>query len=378
MSLKSQFKHLDQFLTNHRHLWQLQAFHCRNLPFSSALNQALSEANITALVPTDAWLKDFLLSDKPDINIDYAPQHLTFNEREKRFISEQKLQQIAAVGFWQTNNTPAVEWCSGLGHLSKLLAQSKLKPMLAIEHQQAMVEKGQRQANALDLPVTFMQADVLTLNVASIAKDYPEAIALHACGDLHQTLLQQSQHFKQLSIVPCCYHLTVDKTYLPLSKAGQASRLTLSRADLSLCLQETVTACKKMPKLNDKQVLWRLAFDELQRELRNVDEYLPLSNIKKSQLNDSFETFIDWALSKKNLSKPEIIDYAGYLEKGQKRLAITRKIEWLQSAFKREIEYWLLLDKALFLEEQGFEVALFECWPKAISPRNVMILAVKC
>lgn len=373
MSLKSQFKHLDQFLTNHRHLWQLQAFHCQTLPFSDATNKALATAYQAGKKSTG----EFLTSARPSISFAPNPKPLIFSERQKRHISEQKHQQIAAIAAWQNNGVPAVEWCSGLGHLSKLLAQSLNKPMLAIEYQQTLVTKGQQQAKALELPVTFLQADVLTLGVNAISQNYPEAIALHACGDLHQRLIKQSQHFQKLSIVPCCYHLTQEAVYQPLSKAGKQSALQLSRADLSLCLQETVTACKKMPKLNDQQVMWRLAFDELQRDIRAVNEYLPLPSIKKSQLNGTFAAFIGWALEKKGLKKPAHIDYAFYLQQGEKRLKTTRQIEWLQSAFKREIELWLLHDKALYLQEQGFAVELFECFEKSVSPRNIMLVAHK-
>ena len=43
--------------------------------------------------------------------------------------------------------------------------------------------------------------------------------------------------------------------------------------------------------------------------------------------------------------------------------------------FRRPLELWLLLDRCLYLVEQGYSVRLGEFCPTSLSPRNLLILA---
>ena len=52
-------------------------------------------------------------------------------------------------------------------------------------------------------------------------------------------------------------------------------------------------------RLREQEVIWRLAFDCLQREVRGVDEYLPVPNLQKSLLAGSCEALCDWAAERK-------------------------------------------------------------------------------
>ncbi len=45
----------------------------------------------------------------------------------------------------------------------------------------------------------------------------------------------------------------------------------------------------------------------------------------------------------------------------------------LRSHFARLIEIYLILDRALFLQDQGFEVQVFQLFDDRISPRNLAI-----
>lgn len=57
-------------------------------------------------------------------------------------------------------------------------------------------------------------------------------------------------------------------------------------------------------RLRTIELTWRLGFDLLQRELRGVDEYLPLPNLQKSWLSGSFVDFAHWAVGVKGLTIP--------------------------------------------------------------------------
>ena len=52
-------------------------------------------------------------------------------------------------------------------------------------------------------------------------------------------------------------------------------------------------------------------------------------------------------------------------------------MELVRHLFRRPLEIWLLLDRALFLEEQGYRVEVGTFCPKPTTPRNLLIRAVR-
>ncbi len=52
-------------------------------------------------------------------------------------------------------------------------------------------------------------------------------------------------------------------------------------------------------------------------------------------------------------------------------------MELVRHLFRRPLEIWLALDRALFLEEQGYEVELGAFCDKPMTPRNLLIRAVR-
>ncbi|MBW7436181.1 hypothetical protein, partial [Escherichia coli] len=51
------------------------------------------------------------------------------------------------------------------------------------------------------------------------------------------------------------------------------------------------------------------------------------------------------------------------------------KLSLVQQGFRRLLEMWLVCDKALFLEEQGYQVSVNEFCPREVTPRNLLIHA---
>ena len=50
-------------------------------------------------------------------------------------------------------------------------------------------------------------------------------------------------------------------------------------------------------------------------------------------------------------------------------------MELVRHLFRRPLELWLVLDRALFLQEQGYRVELREFCPRHLTPRNILIHA---
>jgi len=202
-------------------------------------------------------------------------------------------------------------------------------------------------------------------------------VALHACGDLHARLLHLSisQGCRQLALAPCCYNRIQTPEYQPLSQAASRSDLRLSRDDLALPLSETVTAGARDRRQRNQSMAWRLGFDLLQRTLRGEDSYLPTPSLPSAWLKKSFEQYCRDLAELKGLPQPARQDWNALERHGWQRLAEVRNLELVRALFRRPLELWLIMDRALLLAEHGYQVRWGTFCPSELTPRNIMLLA---
>ena len=422
--LRTLFSQSDALLHRYRHFWQRQPFYspdlrqCDNLP--QGLRQALNALSPDAFYSLSQdpeqsarWLSPWLTDagalqeltrqiPKPAAVADNLFQPLATGIPGRKW---QQIQQFSA----QLQFSPAttacsqvLEWCAGKGHLGRLVALQHQQRVLSLEWQPGLCQQGEALVTQLQrrypqLDQSFQQTDAHSPQALAEIAQSRAVVALHACGDLHTRLIRHSCQLSaaaapatplpQLAIAPCCYHLTADKVYQPLSQAGQRSALSLSRQDLKIPLQETVTGGRRIERLRDQELHWRLSFDSLRQQITGTEGYQPLPGFKKQLLSGSFADFVRWAVVNRQLASPEQLEQAECsewlqeatlqqaLQNGQARLLNVRKLEWLQRPFRRVLELWLVLDRALALEEAGFHVELRRFCDKTITPRNLLILA---
>lgn len=274
-----------------------------------------------------------------------------------------------------------VEWCSGKAHLGRLLARHRGVAVTAIERDAGLCEAGAALARRDRLPVSFRCADALAISAdAAALTPAAHAVALHACGDLHLALLRLGSEagVAALDIAPCCYHLTREHLWQPLSAALSGCALVslaLRREDLRLAVQETVTSSPRVIRQQQALAGWRLGFDSLQRELRGEDTYLPTPSRPARVLADGFPSFCADMCRHHDLDLPADADLERHLTRGQARLARVRRLELLRHACRRSLETLLVADRALFLGERGYSVLVRSFCNRPITPRNLLIQA---
>ncbi|MCY1349815.1 Methyltransferase domain protein [compost metagenome] len=269
-----------------------------------------------------------------------------------------------------------LDWCAGKGHLGHLLAWQGGEAT-CLEHDPALVEAGQQLSQRRHTPARHQLQDVLAADTARRVEPHHTPVALHACGDLHVRLLQlaSAAGCPQLAVAPCCYNRTTADHYQPLSTAAQISSLHLSRDDLGLPLSETVTAGARVKRQRDTSMARRLAFDLLQRDLRGLDDYLPTPSLPSAWLHKDFRSYCHHLAALKDLPPPGERDWSTLEAAGWQRLAAVRNLELLRALFRRPLELWLLLDRALYLQERGYRVRLGSFCPSQLTPRNLLLLA---
>ncbi|WP_040260167.1 methyltransferase [Pseudomonas massiliensis] len=392
-ALAFRFAELGEFLRQHQGLWRPKPFTSLTLPWEAEhpeLSQwlrgrSLEEAEAAALVPIDPlppggfahWAAEAArLSDPGDLPSRTPPPAAP---RLNRDVPGRKWAQVEAFAAHLAFVEPVehwLDWCGGKGHLGRRLLQPH-QQLTCLEFDPTLVDAGQALSDHHRLPAHHRRQDVMATDTRLAPEETP--VALHACGDLHVRLLRLAvaHGCRQLAIAPCCYNRTGDEGYQPLSRQGQALDLALDKDDLGLPANEAVTAGTRERRQRDLSMARRLGFDLLQRHLRGVDEYLPTPSLPSHWLAESFADYCRHLARCKSLALGEAIAWQVWEAQGWSRLAQVRNLERVRNLFRRPLELWLVLDRALYLVERGYQVRMGTFCEREVTPRNLLMLAEK-
>jgi hypothetical protein len=393
-ALLARFTALDAFLTAHQALWKPRPFTHLHLPWETSypeLAQWLRQRSLKAA--ENDHHQPSLIEDAPAPFPELAEISRTLSavaplpgrtleapaHRLNVDVPGRKWQQIEAFAarlHFATEPTHWLDWCAGKGHLGRRLLHGS-QSLTCLEYDPALIASGEQLSRHHHLPAIHLQQDVLAADAAQAIRPEHTPVALHACGDLHVRLMQlaSAAGCAQLAIAPCCYNRISAEHYQALSAPGKGSCLQLSIEDLSLPLTETVTAGARVRRQRDQSMARRLGFDLLQRQIRGCDDYLPTPSLPSAWLEKSFAQYcIDLAVLK-DLSTVGTPDWAALEAAGQQRLAQVRNLELVRGLFRRPLELWLVLDRALLLNEKGYDVRLGTFCETPLTPRNLMLLA---
>ncbi|QEY57723.1 methyltransferase [Pseudomonas sp. C27(2019)] len=397
-ALRERFLALDAFLFAQQKIWREKPFIQQHLLWELDFPELSTWLRARSLADAEACHTQPTTVAAPQPYRAWAQQaaqlthvgrfaSVALNERPVRMssgIAERKWQQIEAFAsavhgsagqaFTQAQNW--LDWCAGKGHLGRYLAWPDAN-LECLEFNPDLIGSGQAISHKYLAHAQHTLCDVMSAASTAPLQQANAVVALHACGDLHTHLVRQvgAQQAIALALAPCCYNRTQAEFYQPLSKQGQISKLQLTRDDLGLPLTATVTATARERRLRDQSMAWRLAFDILQRELRGIDDYLPTPSLSAAWFNKPFAQWCRDLAVLKNLAVVPERNWQMLEAQGWQRLAQVRNLELLRGLFRRPLELWLLLDQALFLQEQGFNVELGEFCAIELTPRNLLLLA---
>lgn len=396
--LRERFAAVDGFLFDQQNIWREKPFIQGRLSWEAEFPKLARWLRARSLAEAEACHADPTGICAPAPFRDWAEQSeqltrigrfrqtslLPRPARMQSGIPERKWLQIEAFAsalysgaqgaFAQTQSW--LDWCAGKGHLGRYLAWPEAR-LQCLEFNPALIGSGQAISQKYLAHAQHTLCDVMSIESKGPLQGSDAVVALHACGDLHTHLIRQVslQQTAALALAPCCYNRTQTQYYQALSSQGQASQLHFDLDDLGLPLMATVTASTRERRLRDQSMAWRLAFDLLQRELRGEDSYLPTPSLAAAWFSKTFAQWcIDLAALKALPSVPEQ-NWVALEAAGWQRLAEVRNLELVRGLFRRPLELWLLLDQALFLQEQGFSVELGEFCAQRLTPRNLLLLA---
>ena len=294
---------------------------------------------------------------------------------EPPHVPGRKWAQIRAfLGALAPDAGPAVDWCAGKGHLGRQLHLRGGGAVRCIERDARLCEEGE--ALARGLPLRFERRDVVADPPALAAGE--RIAALHACGHLHDALLARTRAARPrgLALAPCCYHLGADAhaSWQPHSRSGP--RAGLPDELVRLAVRETVTAPARVRRRRRTERTWRLAFEGLRRTLEpERPAYRPLPSISGRLLAAGFEAFCAQGAAHFGLALPRRLDTHHWLAVGAAADARARRLDLARAPWRRLLELRMVLDRALALAEEGYEVGVGTFCPRPLTPRDLLILA---
>jgi hypothetical protein len=249
--------------------------------------------------------------------------------------------------------------------------------IVALECQQNLAAQANRRAQRETKRLQSHQVDVMSADCETLFQSPRQVVALHACGALHERLISLcvSQQMPQLHLAPCCYHKRSTAIYHPYSAMGKAKDLALTKSDLHTAVMETVTAGATNVSQRKTLQIMRLGFDLLQRDILGSDAFLPVPSLALSWSRLSFEDFCRHCASIKHIQLPARVNWQFYMQKAQQRFAQVSALDLIRALFRRPLEVWLNMDKALWLQEHQYDVSLSTFCDRQVSPRNILLQA---
>jgi len=388
--LQDRFTALTALLQARRPLWEPRPFVHATLeweadhPEVARWLRGLDDAGIDALEgdpaagagpdPFCAWAAE----SRALTQVPTAPR-VALPHREERRVPARKRVQIeafaaAALAGFGPAVSSVVDWCAGKGHLGRRIHQETGLPSTMVELRADLCEAGAALAGT---GCRYIHGDVLEPDVAlECMTDGAAAVALHACGHLTDALLHRAaDRVDTIAVAMCCHHrLSRPGQYQPLSDAGRASGFT--GVPLRLSTADEVVARPRRRVSRRRELAWRLGLDTLLRQGAGVDEYRTIGRLSAAQIDLPFERFVHATAARLNRALPGAWDPAAAEAAGWERARISRALAIVRGLYRRPVELWLVLDRALYLQERGRPTTVSRFCDAAITPRNLLITSV--
>lgn len=394
MNLEKRFIETSNFLKKHQEIVNFEVLSFENKipsPYSNWLNEIndLTTDQKVALENNESfdgitnteyisYLNELRnLTSIPKIEL----KNSRLNDNLGKKISLKKKHEISHINQYlkQKIFSRVVDIGSGAGHLSSILIANGVKESLCIdssdEYQRIGVKKLERYAPEILEKMTFKH---LVYDKPSDIELHSDdlIIGLHSCGDLSVKLLETVIEKNKGSLLNygCCYH-KLSRKKLNLSHLAKTQGLDLSVTALTMAAKgyksQTIEGYRQKVRVKNFRYSLHLIDSILMGE-----EFKTLGNALKSDYTGSFIEYVKKfspSILEKNNEEKVMELYTSF--DMQSKITSLLSLGIIRCQLARVIELYLVLDRALYLKENGFDVELRETFDKNLSPRNISLYA---
>lgn len=394
-AISDKFYELSGLLKQTQHLWKPVAFHETSITWLTSLPSLAVQLQSLSAGDIERFHYDpYLLISRLQVFIPELTQLHILSELpsaashpkpivDPRFYSGmpgRKWDQVRALCACMDHTTsPVLEYCAGKSHLGFYIEQSLQVPVVSLEWQAQLVAHANDRARRENRNLQAHAVDVMNDACEAFFTNQAQVVALHACGQLHERMLSLciSKGVPKILLAPCCYHKRREDQYVPYAATGKQNDLGLHKNDLHTAVMETVTASASQMRQRKTLQTMRLGFDLIQRDVLSHNTFLPLPSMALSWSRMNFEDFCVYWAKEKNIRLPQTMNWTRYWQRADQRFHQVSALDLVRALFRRPLEVWLNLDKALWLEENGYAVSVNTFCDRDVSPRNILLQAMR-
>ena len=304
--------------------------------------------------------------------LEFESHQEEFTDFKGLFIKQKKRHELSRILAYFHDQPPKslTDLCGGVGHLPLSIRQ--INPGLksrTLDYDPKLIKKGKLLSQAYE-HIEFQEFDLRDQKISTYDSEF--IMGLHTCGDLAEHALNYfiNSNSNQFIGWGCCYHKT--PAHHVLSQIGQ---IHLPHFD-----KFALTLAAKCHKLHTPESI---------RRRYQVKKYryalaLFLGNDKNFQTGSFHHraylgSFIDYIqYSQKHLGIEINIKKAQvFYQENIDHIERLISLGFYRDHWGRVIETCIILDRALYLKEKGYQVNIIEIFDRAISPRNLTLTAKK-
>ena len=277
----------------------------------------------------------------------------------------------------------AVDIGGGKGHLARLCIKYFGWPFTTVDRDAALQTKGQwwmkRNRDLLSENLTFLEADLKDEPRPQVDQLFARrdtlSLGLHTCGGLALTQLRKSLTADVLVNFGCCYdkvevNSARAKDQLNLSAVAKSRPLPWSQHALFLATRSRKGMTRAEFLLLKRVYQQRFTLALLLKELVPEVKFIVAGDAPKTLYNQSFAVYAANRLAALGLPLPgDELWLQSYAEREEihTEVALIFAAHQIRNLFARALEVALLLDRALWLEEQDCTVQLIQTFDRKLT-----------
>jgi len=298
----------------------------------------------------------------------------------------QKLAPLINEYYRSQNIERIVDIGGGIGLLSQTLAKSYQHRIISLDMDQVLQSTGEarfKRYGGTDQSLQFKQVKILGDEPKFLAELHPQrmTVGLHTCGTLAVDQIKASaqNNLKAIISLGCCYlKLNDDGKDQNISQFSQSFSTPLTMNPFALTL-----ACGAHRKVSYESIsfkrqvkFYRYTLHTLLADHYQHSELIIFGSSSGKDYDGRFCDYVKIQFQKVGFTlkhtEEELEQYY------QDKLPTVKRMYsagFIRDALSRLLEVYLILDRAIYLEEKNYRVEVLEVFDGEMSPRNLGIFA---
>ncbi len=344
---------------------------------------------------TNTSFKDYLstIMDLSYVEYEEIPEEIKYPSWAFHKVKQKKVHEIQVISHLLKNIKDVsgfkkvVDIGGGVGHMSRTLAHYHGIPCVSLDINKDFQDIGKKRLQKFPLPKNANEVEFIThdfsknLNESLTKKIFSKdsfSIGLHTCGPLanHHLDIHLKEQTSGILNFGCCYNRLNPSLDLNLSQKAKENPINFSDFSLTLSARGHDSMDIEDFKFKKRVKYYRYGLHLLLTELLKRDDIYAVGDSHKRYYEMSFPEFIHHKLSEleieHQLNKEELQQFFNDKQVILRDMFLANIIRW---QLGRILELHILLDRVLYLRENGVKATIKRYFHSHLSPRNIGILS---